>query len=77
MDGDGVAPEAPQGVRVRIGADWEPVDVIYVGVDQRGMHEWAALVVTDGDEFVVDDIAADVMPAMTTLAIRFEPRQAS
>ena len=64
----------PENVRIQL-ADGTvlPVELIYTGLDERGLHEWVAV-----SSFPVDDVGArvlaDKVPPRTSITIMVRPK---
>lgn len=69
-------PEAPKGVRVRLGDRWISMEPRYRGVDEAGLHAWCVVLVCPPDLAaegpLIDELAADVLPAKTTLSVEVQ-----
>lgn len=60
----------PQGVRVLVDDQWiEPVELVYVGKNERGYDEWMARFDALADD--VTDLHIDLMPGRTSLSLAF------
>lgn len=66
-----MAPEAPKGVRVRIGTEWIEIEPLYVGCDDDGQHEWCAPVLSSEPP---SEGHVDYLPSQTTLSIEVVQR---
>lgn len=68
-----MAPEAPKGVRVRVGDLWIAMEPQYRGVNDAGMHVWRVVVVcppgTEMTGRVVDELTCEALPGMTDLGV--------
>lgn len=60
----------PQGVRALVDDQWiEPIELVYVGKNERGNDEWIARFDVLGDD--VNDFHIDLLPGRTSLAFAF------